>query len=587
MKSFFRHISKTENGLGLHVLLSSLLFAVYCIWFRTPLVADDNRYFWHSLQEGFSFWDMGPNISRTPVHTFLFFLLIKLKYLEWTFYPFLILLFALHAASLYIIGRKLISLVNGDFSLQGSRGKLLAGALILFCFHPNFLEVLFMAMSAAGTFGAFFMAQTLVSKSFFRNFLFSLLTFGTYESFILPVFSFTLLPFIESGKADRASLREAIRKFLPMFLALLVFLVFRFVFSFKAGVYQQPYTLNWTSNIARVLIYYFGAFTKGYSSETSNYFEIGIPVLMSLVLGSRFGYGFIRKNFHLLILGLLSCAIDLVVPYDGIRVIYGSYFIKAAATLSLFHLVLREFRLVWFLIFCLPLVPVYGFNLLAIYKIRKHSYENQQAISRLVKGVITDNESSNTILLPPTTHHFHPDDWALENNSVIQYKMFSSLHKCVKNMGYTIIGVDTLKFRDGDFPLFYPARSFIYQYSRQWKSDEQSRTGQVFHASQGYYGPVVWGPYLELDSGNYAVEIALKPDSISAVAEFGDLTITDTACRKPYGFFPFRTAAILPGRYSLMKCRFRLPKKSRTLEFKVFSNGSAGFCLDYMRLRKQ
>ena len=585
LRSFFTDIKAGKNGLAVHILISSLLFSIYCIWFRTGLIADDNRYLWLSLQDNFSFWDMGANISRTPVHTAIFYGLIKIGYLQSAFFPLLILLFGIHSASVYLISKKLISLVNGEEPGDAKSARFLAFALILFSFHPNFMEVIFMAMSAAGVFGALFMALSLNSRRFFPVFIFSLLSFGTYESFILPVFSFSLLPII-AGKADKSGIQAGLKKLFPSLLALLCFLAFRYVFSLKAGAYQQPMTLDWYQNIGRVLRYYFGVFTKGYDSENSNYFELGIPLLVSLMLAAKSGYGSLRKVHLLLLLGLASCAIDLVVPYDGIRVIYGSYFIKAGAVLALFQLLLRKYHSAWFLLFCTMLLPVYLLNLVSIYNIRQLSFHNQKNIERLVSGIMLDEEPAKTLLVPGSGVHLHHADWTLEQNSTIQYKLYRFIHTRTKDMDYKVIGFDSLGFSDAAFPLFYPARSFVYQYGPKWESDDSSKTGEIFHVGKGFYGLATWGPYLRLDSGRYEVEIVLKTDSSIKNMEFGDLTISDTAGKQPYGFFPFRSADFPVGKYRPLKCRFQLPAPSTNLELKIFSNGICGFKVDYMRIWK-
>jgi hypothetical protein len=576
-------VSVWQKGLLQHLLICTAFFSLYCIWFRTPLVADDHRFLWLSVQEKFDFWGLGECISRTPVYAPVFYLLLKLDYHQSSFYFFFIILFAAHCASVFLISERIMQILKVP---AGGYGFLRLLPAIVLSFHPNFLEILFMPGAAIYVLGALLMALSFYAESWYLRFLLSILAFGTYETYLLPAFAFYLVPLF-SGPVNKPAFFSAAKKMIPVALALLCFVGLRMLLALKTGTYQQPVNPDLVQNGKRLLRYWFQVFTTGYPNRWSNLAE-SLLYLMLLLLQFRKGLSAsMRPFFTLLILGLLSAALDLLVPYEGIRVIYGSYFFKAAALIFLFRRCEMIFSSGLVYLMILLMLPVYGANLVSLYRIRLHNYRNQKDVERLVSGVFRETESSKTLLLPPTGLHFHPDDWELEPNSTIQYKLFRFLGHHKKDFEYRVIGYDNLNFREENLPLFYPSRAFVYHGNKAWERDERSLTGQVFRVQKGFHGKAVYGPYILLEPGSYRLELAMRCGTEApAVTEFGGLEITAQNGLQWISSSPFKYPDFSAGKFRTVVHDFQVKSNDENLELCVFTNGQIDFYIDYMRLSK-
>ena len=565
-----------------HILLSALLFSVYCIWFRTPLVADDHRFLWLSKQDGFDFWGLGQSISRTPFIAPVYYFLLKLDYYQSTFYFFFISIFCVHSASVFLIAERFLQVLKIPVFSVGF-WALLPGVFL--SFHPNFLEILFMPGAAVYVLGGLFMAISFFSGSWLPRLLFSLLAFGTYETYVLPVFAFYLLPLLIE-KIDKASLIAFGKKLFPVLIAFLAYVSLRFLLAIKTGSYNQPVTPDLLANVQRLLKYNFFVFTVGYSHRWSSFAEFSIILVLLGLSMRKKGLLILRIFLAIILSGLLSGLLDLMVPYEGIRVIYGSFFFKTSALIFLFRTAAACYnpRLIFALIFIL--VPVYGKNLYSIYRIRMHNYQNQKDIERLVAGVFQNTEPAKTLLLPPNPLHFHPQDWALEPNSTIQYKLFRFLQKKEKEMAFRVIGFDSMAFHPPDLPVFYPSRAFVYQTGPNWERDGNAVTGQVYRVPQGAYGKAIYGPYIRLEAGRYRMELHYRCGKKKPrVAEFGGMEINSERGRRIIASSPLRYENQSSG-FSLAGLEFDLPVQTDNLEFGIFTNGQIDFYIDYMRISK-
>jgi hypothetical protein len=566
-----------------------LLFAMYCIWYRTPLIADDYRYLWLSTQKNFDYQGMGPPAARSPLHGLLFFLFIKLGYLKSGLIPGLILLFTIHAAAVYLIALRLLVLIRNFTGAGFSLSPFLPVLTIPFSFHPNFLEVLFMAMSAVVAFGALFMALAFWARNRFFVFLFSLLAFASYETFILPIFSFFFLNALAVKAPGKKGLKAEMVWFAtPLISGFLLYLSLRFFLGNYFGTYVQPFNLDLVHNLRRIIRYHVQVFTVGYDHSFSTIAE-------TMVFLSGLGIILFRKDRRMVLLpvagillaGFFSSAVDLLVPYDGIRVIYGSYFFKVSALICVFYTALSDYRFSWFLLPAVILIPVFSKNLMSIYRIRQHSYLNQQDIHRLISGIFQKAETSRSLLLPPNTLHSHPDDWALEPNSIIQYKLYRHLLYGERELAFRVFGYDSMTFQPGDLPVFYPSRSFVYNIGSTWERDNRSRTGQVYRIEKGTYGKAVFGPYISLDSGRYKLELVYRYGSaVPQNPEFGGVEVTAEKGRKFISSQPFVFNAADPVVFKKIQHSFELAGPENDVEFSIFSNGQIDFFIDYMKISR-
>jgi hypothetical protein len=579
-------LNRTILPLAIHVGLCTILFSIYCIWFRTPLIADDHRYLWLSTQKDFDYFWMGPPAARSPLHGILFYFLLKMDYLRSSFYFFTILFFAVHAAALYLISSKLA----GFFLPRGqylTAHKYIIAATTLFAFHPNFLEVLFMAMSAAVIPGALFMALTLYTKRFLPLLLFALLAFCSYETYILPIAFIQIFPCINI-ETKKIEFKKLIFRIFPLTVAIIIYLLSRYFLGKHLGEYEQPITINFSNNIERIFKYFFGVFTIGYPNYLSNILESSVfaIVLFLVYIKSRFLY--ISKILLILFVGLLSSSLDLFVPYDGIRVIYGSYFLKVSANVLLIHALMIYYREYILILIFLILVPIYSKNLYSIYNIRLDNYDNEKNIYRLVSGMFNMAEPGNTMLLPPTNSiHFNHYDWQLEPNSTIQFKLFRHLLGRKKDFSFRTIGHDSLKFSSQEFPLIIPSRAFVFNHFPAWLPDEFSKTGMAFHVREENYGDAIFGPYLTLDSGRYKVDCYVKiKNECPNVFEFGDLTVKSNSGKNVIGSLKFYTDNFNNLGYTKVSMMFELKNKEKDIETVFFSNGLIDFYIDFIRITK-
>ncbi len=242
---------------------------------------------------------------------------------------------------------------------------------------------------------------------------------------------------------------------------------------------------------------------------------------------SKKGFKHLFYIFILTLIAFLSCSLDLFVPYPGIRVIYGSYFYKVSINLALIYLFIRYFNRNLSIIIFPTILVCYFSNLVSLYEIRYQNYVNQENIENLVLGMFKTTEPGVTMLLPPTNSiHFNSYDWQLEPNSTIQYKVFRHLHNRQKEFKYRFIGIDSLNFVPEDFPLVFPARSFIFSKQPIWESDEDSRSGLVYHFEEGRYGKAFLGPGCNMEPGKYRIDFYLQRNNECLEnLEFGDFSI--------------------------------------------------------------
>jgi hypothetical protein len=435
--------------------------------------------------------------------------------------------------------------------------------------------------------GALFMAISFYASGLGSRFLFTFLAFAVYESYILPVFAFYL--FIEFRKGFQGfSLRSLLKNTLPAFLSAVTFVVLRLFLSWKTGSYQQPVSLELVHNSIRIFRYQFFVFTSGYSHRFSSITELSAQIVSMFLIAKRNGFPPMRFVALLLGAAILSSSLDLFVPYEGIRVVYGSYFFKASALIYiLLHLLSLPLGRLAYFAFLLLLLPLYANNLRVIYKVRKHNYLNQANVERLVSGVYREDEPSKTMFLPPNPLHFHPQDWALEPNSTIQLKLFRYLQKRTKDLNLRVIGYDSLNLGDANLPLLIPSRSFVNRQGGDWERDENARTGQVFHIRKGFYGNAIWGPYFSLGPGLYEVELFLRTSGNKpAVSEFGSLNIRSAFAANELAGKPLVYSARSGKGFQRETLRFRIGETHKNMEFVVFSNGQLDISIDFFRLRK-
>jgi hypothetical protein len=375
---------------------------------------------------------------------------------------------------------------------------------------------------------------------------------------------------------------------MPLLLAFGFYFFLRYYLGKELGSYNQMITIDLLQNFNRVLHYFFAVFTFGYPGDFSSRVEISVFLVILIVLYKKTQFHVIRKILLLLVIGFLSCSIDLLVPYDGIRVIYGSYFFKVSANLLLMYTFLQIFPGRYFLLGMFILSPIYLVNLFSMYKIRLHNYNNEKNIERFVSGMYNIAEPGKTMLLPPTNSvHFDEKDWQLEPNSTMQFKLFRSLQSKQKDFNYRIVGFDSLRFRTEDFPLIYPSRAFVYNHSGAWIEDDISKTGLVFHVKEGNYGDAVFGPYMPLDSGKYKVEYYFRvKNECSENAEFGDFHVKSSKGQKVIASSKLFSNDFNVYSYPRKTIEFYLEKPESDIEFVVFSNGLLDFYIDYIRVTR-
>jgi hypothetical protein len=587
MKSSIFSIQKSigrnlDLGLLVQILACTLLFCFYCLWYRTPFVADDHRFLFIAESEGFNFWSLGDCISRTPVYGVLFYFLLLAKYHTDSFYFFYILFFAVHSATLYILSKKIISFFTPNNS--SSLPKFLVPATILFAFHPNIYELFTMPGATIYVIGGLFMALYLNEKNKILIFLYSFLAFSTYETYIVPVFALSIIPYLFEN-IDKNKIIEIIKNIGITLSSFLLFLFCRWYLSKITGEYNQIISNEYLNNSLRILRYFTTVYITGQSGAFISMIENIIFISLSAYWIKKEGLKSFFRILIILLIAIFSSIVDIFVSYEGLRVIYGSLIIKYC----IFSLILSNLmpqKPISFLITIFALISIYYVNWHNVYKMRKYSYENQKDIEKLTISSYSDIEPAMGMILPPNPIHFHPDDWALENNSTIQYKLFAKLHKLDKNMEIKFSGIDSLHFDIRSFPILYPSRSFYPQEVSKIKRDLSSFTGQSFEVTKGEKGIAIFGPYITLDSGNYELELTLKtknkpdnqsPATIVVACDFGK-TILSSRIIEPNE---------VNGRYfSAIKTNFKIDKYTPNVEIQVHSNGNLGFFVDYMRFSK-
>ena len=579
-------IRPTIKPLLLHVGICSLLFSIYCIWFRTPLVADDYKDLLLSRKESFNYFSFGPPAARSPAGGLLQYILLKLDYLQSTFYFFFITVFAIHSASVYLVASKFVQFLQTQSGPE-KRSYLLIPATVLLSFHPNFLEIIFMGASSVYVFGSLFMALTLYTNRFILLFVYGFSTLTFYESYLFPVFLLQLIPSFHL-KNRKKMLRESFYRAIPLLLGFVLYLAIRFLLGQYFGNYRQPVTFEFWSNFTKILKYFFLVNTVGYAGYFSSIVEILIQIFLLFFIQRKAGPRFPRIYAVLLVIGLFSCSLDLLVPYEGIRVIYGSYFLKIAAFSLLYYVFSTYYPLRYYVFLLLFLVPIYFSNLLSLYRVRLHNYQNEKNIERFVSGIYSADEPSKTILLPPSNSvHFNAYDWALLPDDPIQYRLFRKLNNLQKDFRYKFPGVDTLDFESKDYPILYPARSFIFGSQLQWKLDPQSKSGQVFQVNRGTSGEITRGPYMMMSRGAYQLEIYLKTDGQKPdKPEFGDIAVCSREGSKKIQTLSLHHADFDGRTYRPKSFQFNLAEPENDVEFILNSVGIANFYIDFIRISR-
>ena len=574
----------TIKPLLLHVGICTLLFSIYCIWFRTPLIADDYGNLLFSSKKSFRYFSLGPPAARSPAHGLFLYFLLKLDYLQSRFYFFFITFFAIHAASVYLIASKTIQFLLQDNELK-SKNNLLIPITVLFSFHPNFLEILFMGMSSICVIGSLFMALTLFTNRFFLLFICSFFTISFYETYLLPVFLLQLLPFIRSSIGKEA-VRGFLLRSLPLLLAFILYLSIRFLLGFYFGHYNQPITFELWHNLARMFRYFF--IVKTFAGYFSSIVEILIQVVLLIFIQRKSGFRYVRIFGILLGIGLLSSSLDLFVPYEGIRVVYGSYFFKTAAFSFLFYAFSKYYPLRYSVLLLSLLVPIYLNNLLSFYRIRLHNYQNERNIERFVSGLYTKEEPSKTILVPPSNSvHFNQYDWSYFPGNPIQYRLFRELKSLPKDFNYKVLGYDSLDVNSDNYPILYPARAFIFGPHLAWKLDPESKSGQVFQVMKGTAGELAHGPYLMMHSGVYQLEVYLKTDGQKPdKPEFGSIAVCSRKGNKKIETLSLHHADFDGRTYRPKSFLFNLAEPESDVEFILKSAGSANFYIDFIRISR-
>jgi hypothetical protein len=577
--------TKPDLALVLQVLTCTIIFAVYCIWYRTPLVADDHRFLIIASSENFNFLSLGECISRTPIYGVLFYWLLKLHYHTSTFYFFYILFFSIHSGAIYIIIKRIVAIFENSSNTPFINQKYLLVASILFSFHPNLYELFTMPGATIYVVGALFMALTINEKNHFKRLTFSLISFSIYETYILPIFILSLFP-IFIGNINKKKIITIIINTSLLLIPLIIYLISRYTLSKIVGEYNQILSFDYYNNFQRIIRYSTIVFTNDYDNTLSSRIENIILVSLLIFSGYAKGYKTTIKILLALLLAFISSFIDLLVSYEGLRIIYGSLLIKYSIFGYLFYILWSKIK-IYAILPILILSVIYSLNWYSVYKMRLYSYENQKNIENLVLAAYSENEPSNTLLLPPNPVHFHPNDWSLEPNSIIQPLVFKAIHKLNKELKIKFIGLDTLKFETSEFPILYPSRAFMPHDAKKVLRDPKSFTGQSFELKENEAGIGVFGPYIALDSGNYTVEIPIKlnknsetasPGWVAVVADFGKTTIHLVEIEK--GFFNGRE-------FKSTILNFRVDSLTPNIEVQIISSGVVGMNIDYMRFTKK